>query len=90
MINIFERLQRIEFALFEFLKCRADTETKLEAQGIRLDKEEFEKRNRMSQSLKIPRKSHAGTKSPVFHNDILNEKPPLQQASLKRKRNSMQ
>ena len=48
MIDIFERLQRIEFALYEFLKCRAETEKELEAKGIAMDNEDLEKRNRMT------------------------------------------
>lgn len=90
MIDIFERLQRIEFALYEFLKCRAETEKELEAKGIAMDNEDLEKRNRMTQSLKIPRKSHAAAKSPVFHSDIINDKSHPQQATFKSKRNSMQ
>ena len=31
MIKIFDRLQKIETALYEFIKCRSETEKKLEA-----------------------------------------------------------
>ena len=52
LIAVLDRLQKIEHCLYEFLRVRSDTELELEAEGLRQENEEFEKRNRRTMSMK--------------------------------------
>ena len=80
--------------MHDYLRCRADTELELEAEGLRQENEEFEKRNRRTKSLKeLPPASHlsiAQPRLPHFRESNYDSTHAQQSSSFKSMRQSIQ